>query len=258
MYTAFARVYDALMDTVDYPGWAAHYRRLMAACGVPGNGKCVECACGTGSLTILLARYGYQMTGVDISQEMLFHASNKARASGLGIPFVRQDMRRLRLHRPMDAVLATCDGLNYLLEEADVSAFFQAAWNALRPGGGLFFDVSTPAKLRTALGSQLIGYDSENITYLWQNTYHERSATVDLRLAVFLRQKDGSYRRIDEAQRQKAHSMQALTGLLQQTGFRNIHVYGDCRPEPPRENEQRWHFAALKPAELPVDQEAGR
>ena len=63
---------------------------------------------------------------------------------------------------------------------------------------------------------------------------------------------------IDEAQRQKAHSMQALTGLLQQTGFRNIHVYGDCRPEPPRENEQRWHFAALKPAELPVDQEAGR
>ena len=251
MYTDFADVYDELMADVDYRGWAAFYAGLMNAYGL-AQGRVCECACGTGNLTIPLARYGYQMTGVDLSQEMLFHASNKARAAGLGIPFVRQDMRKLRLHRPMDAVLATCDGVNYLLEEADVAAFFSAAWTALRPGGCLFFDVSTPAKLRNALGSQLIGYDSEEITYLWQNAYHERTAILDLRLAIFLRQPDGSYRRIDEAQKQKAHSMQTLTGLLQQCGFTQINVYADGRPEPPKENEQRWHFAARKP-QLPEE-----
>ena len=80
MYTSFARVYDALMDTVDYAAWAEHYKQLMEACHVPAKGRCVECACGTGSLTLPLRKMGYQMTGVDVSEEMLAAAMEKARA----------------------------------------------------------------------------------------------------------------------------------------------------------------------------------
>ena len=250
MYTDFAEVYDTLMSDVNYSGWADFYIAMMRAYGLRDGSRICECACGTGNLTIPLAKRGFRMTGVDLSQEMLFQASTKARAAGLGIPFVRQDMRNLRMHRPMDAVLATCDGVNYLLEDYDVSSFFSAAFEAVRPGGGLFFDVSTPYKLSQALGDRLIGYDSENITYLWQNQWHERTGIVDLQLCIFVKNPDGSYRRMDEKQRQKAHTVRTLTALLQQAGFSQISVFGDGRLDSPRETEQRWHFAAMRPVEL--------
>ncbi|MBE5769071.1 MAG: class I SAM-dependent methyltransferase [Clostridiales bacterium] len=248
MYTGFAEIYDDLMQDVNYEKWADFYAAMMAAYGIRG-GKVCECACGTGSLTLPLCRKGFQMTGVDLSQEMLWIAAQKARSNGMGIPYVRQDMRQLHLHRPMDAVLATCDGVNYLLTEEDVLAFFRSAFNALRPGGALFFDVSTPYKLQNTLGDRLICEDSENITYMWQNQYHESSATVEMHLCFFVKQKDGTYRRIDEEQKQKAHTIPSLTKLLRQAGFENISVFGNSSLDAPRDKEQRWHFAALKRAQ---------
>ena len=245
MYTAFSEVYDRLMDDVNYRGWAEFYAGMMNAFGITG-GKVCECACGTGSLTIPLQKLGWQMTGVDLSQDMLWIASQKARKAGLGIPFVRQDMRELRLHRQMDAVLATCDGVNYLLTDEDALAFFRAAHQALRPGGGLFFDVSTPYKLENELGNRVICEDREDVTYIWQNSWSPKNETVEMRLCFFVRQPDGSYRRIDEEQRQRAHQKERLTGLLHQAGFHHVVVYGNCRAEAPRPNEQRWHIAALK------------
>ena len=245
MYASFSEVYDELMADVNYTAWADFYRQLMAAYGIR-EGRVCECACGTGSLTLPLYKRGFHMTGVDLSQEMLFLASQKARSEGIAIPFVRQDMRKLRLHRPMDAVLATCDGVNYLLEDQDVLAFFRAAYEALRPGGGLFFDVSTPWKLRNMLGNRMICEDGEHITYLWQNSFSERTGIVDMHLCIFVKEPDGHYRRIDEEQRQRAHSRETLTALLQQAGFDRVMVFGNGRMEAPRPEEQRWHIAALR------------
>ncbi len=246
MYTHFAEVYDQLMD-VDYDRWADLYRDLLAGYGIGRGSRVCECACGTGGLTIPLQRRGYQMTGVDLSQEMLWQAAQKARKMGLGIPFVQQDMRKLHLHRQMDAVLATCDGVNYLLEDVDAAAFFTAAYAALRPGGVLLFDVSTPWKLKNTLGGQIICEDREDITYMWQNRFHEGTQRVDMHLCIFVKQKDGSYRRIDEEQTQRAHTAERLMALLQSTGFINVMVFGNSRPEAPRPEEQRWHIAAMKP-----------
>lgn len=246
MYTSFAEVYDQLMDDVNYERWADLYRELLTAYGVAGGRVC-ECACGTGGLTIPLHRRGYQMTGVDLSQEMLWIAAQKARRQGIGIPFVQQDMRKLHLHRQMDAVLATCDGVNYLLEDKDAAAFFTAAFNALRPGGVLAFDVSTPWKLENMLGSQIICEDRPEVTYMWQNRFDAGKGLLDMHLCIFLRQKDGSYRRIDEEQRQRAHTIKGLTALLHGVGFTNVRAFGNSRLEAPRDQEQRWHIAAMKP-----------
>ena len=248
MYTGFSEVYDELMDNVDYEQWARDYAALMAGCGI-SRGRVCECACGTGSLTIPLQRLGYTMTGVDLSQDMLWIASQKARDAGVPIPFIRQDMRNLRLHRQMDAVLATCDGVNYLLTDADAMAFFTAALQALRPGGALLFDVSTPWKLQNTLGQQLFCEDREDVTYLWQNHYSEKTQQVSMRLCIFQRQPDGLYRRIDEEQKQRAHTAENLTFLLQEVGFTDVRVYGNTPPAPPRPDTQRWHFTARKPEE---------
>ena len=173
MYQAFAELYDELMNDVDYERWADYYARLLSIYGIHG-GKLCECACGTGNLTIPLQRRGYQMTGIDLSREMLWQAAQKTRRQGLAIPYVQQDMRTLNLRRPMDGVLATCDGINYLLTEEDLGQFLKAARQAIRPGGALIFDISTPHKLKNILCKGLMGEDRENVTYVWQNTWHER------------------------------------------------------------------------------------
>ena len=245
MYQAFAEFYDELMNDVDYEGWADYYVRLLSIYGVRG-GKICECACGTGGLTIPLAARGFSMTGVDLSQEMLWQAAQKSRSAGMAIPFVRQDMRGLHLHRPMDAVIATCDGVNYLLTEEDLGAFVAAARRAVRPGGALIFDVSTPHKLKDVLCGGLFGEDRENITYLWTNRWSEKRKTVDMELTFFAREEDGRYRRIDEKQKQRAWDAQTLKEALWRGGFRAVSLYGDFSLRAATEENQRWHIAATR------------
>jgi len=245
MYQAFAELYDELMNDVDYESWADYYTRLLSIYGIRG-GKVCECACGTGALTIPLHYRGFQMTGVDISREMLWQAAQKSRKRGIAIPFVQQDMRTLNLHRPMDAVAATCDGVNYLLTEEDLESFFKAAYRAIRPQGAIVFDVSTPYKLKEILCAGLMGEDRERITYLWQNTWHEKQRCVDLDLVFFVRAENGTYHRIEEHQRQRAWDEQTLKEALWKTGFRTVSFYGDYTLNAPGDHCQRWHVAATR------------
>ena len=165
MYNDFASVYDTLMDDYDYDAWCAHYLQLMQM-----NGKkplrIAECACGTGSLSVRFAREGLIVTGVDLSNAMLRQAEEKARRWGVQVSFVRQDMKKLALTRRVDAVLATCDGVNYLTEEGDVKSFFAAAYAALKPGGMLCFDCSSRHKLETVMGDAFFGEERDGIATL--------------------------------------------------------------------------------------------
>ena len=246
MYTGFAEVYDELMNDVNYERWADFYTSLLWAFGIR-SGKVCECACGTGSLTLPLQKRGYQMTGVDLSQDMLWIAAQKARSAGMGIPFVRQDMRQLRLHRPMDAVLCTNDGLNYLKDGEEMLQFFRAAYDTLRDGGALVMDLSTPYKLQYVLGDHFIGDESEDIAYLWQNRYHAAQKCVELNLAIFVRQQGETYTRIGEYQKQYAHEASEIFDLLKTVGFEKIGLFGDKRMEAPKDHEHRWFIAARKP-----------
>jgi hypothetical protein len=181
---------------------------------------------------------------------MLWQAAQKSRKAGMAIPFVRQDMRGLHLHRPMDAVIATCDGVNYLLNEGDLESFLAAARAAVRPGGALIFDVSTPRKLKDVLcGGGLFGEDRENITYLWTNRWHEQKKTVEMALTFFAREEDGRYRRIDEKQKQRAWEAQELKEALWRSGFRAVSLYGDFTLQAATEAHSRWHIAATRSEE---------
>lgn len=242
-YSGFAGVYDLLMDDFNYPAWADYYMELLARAGVRPVTLC-DCACGTGSMSVEFARRGLRVTGVDISREMLERAGEKARRSGVQVQFVCQDMARLELPRPVDALVCACDGVNYLTTDGRASAFFRAAHRAIRPGGALAFDVSSPHKLRRVLGNAFFGEERDEAAYLWQNALEGDIVKMDI--TFFLREEGDLYRRVTENHRQRIYEADQLRSLLEAAGFSGIQVYGDRSFAPPGEEELRLHVCALR------------
>ncbi len=248
MYGSFAAHYDRLMDDVDYREWAAYLLELIALSVGPGPKRVLDAACGTGNLTIPLAKAGHDLTGADMSEDMLRVASEKARASGRRIPFVRQRLQDLKLHKAADAIVCACDGVNYLTEDADLAAFFASSCAALAPGGALLFDISSRHKIETQLAGQTYGEDRADLAYLWQNHFDGMSNILEMDLTFFVEHppKSGTFRRFTESHRQRAHDVETLIAALGKAGFADIRVYGFPTLTPPAIGCDRIQFAATK------------
>lgn len=244
-YEGFADLYDALMDDVDYDAWAEYYLSLIERQGVAPRTLC-DCACGTGSLSVRFAGRGIRVTGVDISGDMLARAQQKARRYGVMAMFVEQDMKSLTLPRPVDALVCGCDGMNYLTDDGQVTAFFKSAHAAIKPGGALAFDISSPHKLEKVLGNGFFGEERDDVAYLWSNRFDESSRTVIMDLTFFVREKGELYRRFTEVHTQKAHEPERLRELLAENGFADIHIFGDRTFTAPTPEEARVHIAATR------------
>ena len=240
-YSAFAAGYDRMMGDVDYDGWANYIHGFLREAGAK---SVLECACGTGSLTVRLGRMGYRITGADLSEDMLMAARQKALDAGLRfLPFVCQDMRRIALHKPVDAVISACDGVNYLLDGAE--DFFRSAYAALRPGGLLLFDVSSAYKLSAILANNTFAATGEDWAYIWENQYHPRSNRVDMLLTGFLKQGTG-YGRFEEQHSQRAYAEEELRSSLASCGFGDIRVYEAFTRDAPSPTAERLQFTARK------------
>ena len=244
-YDALARVYDALMDDVDYDGWADYYLKLTARPGIDLRHVC-DCACGTGAMSVRFAGRGLRVTGVDLSAQMLERAQEKARLNGVQAMFVCQDMCALSLPRPADALVCACDGVNYLLDDARLNAFFASARRALKPGGALAFDISSAWKLENVLGNGFFGEERDDEAYLWSNRWDADSKTATMDITFFVRDREDLYRRYVEIHVQKAHEPEHLVQLLRENGFVDIRVYGDRTFESPKPQEARIHFSATR------------
>ena len=245
MYSRFAAVYDLLMRDVDYAGWADFYAERLLERGVTAGAQVAECACGTGNLTIPLSRR-FAMTGIDLSEDMLNIAIRKAREMGRSICFVKQDMRRLKLHRAVDAVLCTCDGANYLMTEKQLKDFFRSAHTVLRAGGVIALDVSTEHKLKNVLGDNTLGKSDKDTSVLWQNEWEPARRRVHMQLDIFTRREDGAYDRAVETQSQQAWRQEELLDCLTGCGFGDIRFFGDRRVQAPEDTEHRIHITAIK------------
>lgn len=245
-YGRFADVYDYLMRGVDYDAWADYLVSLLTEQNVHPGDAVLDCACGTGELTIRLNKRGFVTTGIDRSEEMLAVAQKKARLMGRKIPFVCQDMRKLALHKPVDAIVCACDGVNYLLTKKDVNAFLTCAYQALKPGGALLFDVSSAYKLECVLGGQTYGEDTNECAYLWQNVYDPGSRLVEMNLSFFLPDGAGKYTRFTERHVQRAHTTEELLEALDKTGFINCRAYEAFTTNEAGAASERIQFAAAK------------
>lgn len=239
-YGQFAALYDPLMRDVDYDGWAAYLASFL-----PAGATVADCACGTGEITVRLARGGFRMIGVDISPTMLEVAAAKARKAGLSIPFIQQDMQNLLLHKPCGAVVCACDGVNYLNSFSGALRFFQAAHRALEPGGLLLFDISSAYKLAQILGCNTFAEEEGDCAYIWHNAYDEKSRLIEMELTFFQKEEGGLYRRFTERHIQRAHGQDELLDALKQVGFEAT-VYDAFAMEPPKTDSERLQFVARR------------
>ncbi len=244
MYTDLARLYDRLMDDVDYAAWARFYVALIEKKLGRRPLSVFECACGTGSLTAELAQYGFKLTASDLSQEMLEAAAEKLRKRGARVPLVRQDMRALEPPRRVEAIVACCDGVNYLDDEGALE-FAKRAYASLKKGGVLAFDVSSLEKLR-AMDGQTFCDERDDIAAIWRNSFDENTGLLTMEVSLFVEEESGLYRRMEENHVQKGRPAGEIIRILQEAGFAEISVYGDQTFEEPAPGCARLHFAAVR------------
>ena len=242
-YEALASSYDALTEDVGYEKRADFLEKLFRRSRIPVK-VVLDLACGTGTMTWLLTGRGYELIGVDGSEEMLAAAIGKS-GSVQGVPpiFLHQSMPKLDLYGTVDAAVCCLDSLNYLTDPADVRRTFQRLHLFVAPGGVLVFDVNTATKL-AALDGQVFLDETEDTYCVWRTAYSRGLCTYYMDL--FRRRSDGAWERGEELHRQRAYSVEELTAWLTEAGFGDIRVYGDARLRRPRENEQRVYFCCVR------------
>ncbi|MBC5647001.1 class I SAM-dependent DNA methyltransferase [Christensenella tenuis] len=245
-YGALAQLYDDLMYDAPYEDWSQYIIAQLCASGVEPGADLLEYACGTGNVTLPLAKAGYHVTAVDASEEMLFCAQEKTRKNALRVNYVCEDMCRFRLNRPACAAVCACDGVNYLLTDAELRRFFEQTYANLQEDGIFLFDISSAYKLENILGNEFYYDDGEDKTYFWQNRFDSERKTVTMELTFFTRQDGDIYERRDEIHVQRAWKSAEIEAMLCDTGFANIKVHGFLTGDEPCAQEERIQFQAVK------------
>lgn len=308
-YTDFARVYDELMDNTPYEEWCDYLVTLLEKHGGTKNdinvinrkvktadmsaadtvsesvGKnlaqerntILDLGCGTGTLTELLARRGYDMIGVDNAQEMLQIAIEKRERSGFPILYLLQDMREFELYGTVGAVISVCDSLNYLLEEPDIVKTFRLVNNYLYPHGLFIFDFNTVYKYAEVIGDTTIAENRENCSFIWENYYHEEQEINEYDLTVFVAegrneseagetaadaagqtacgQTAERFRRFQEVHYQRGYRLEQMKAFLFQAGLEFLEALDADTHEDVTEKSERIYVVARKGAKAKANQE---
>lgn len=270
-YTGFAQVYDAFMDNIPYDQWAEYLHGLLQEYGVK-DGLIVDLGCGTGSITERLAKVGYDMIGIDNSEEMLAIAQEKKmdyfdeeelfdedgnvneneRDKRLGILYLLQDMREFELYGTVSAIVSICDSMNYIMSEEDLLKVFKLANNYLEENGVFIFDLNTMYKYETILANNTIAENRKDCSFIWDNYYYPEERVNEYALSIYVREEEleeeleeeGIFKRYDETHYQKAYSLETIKELIQKAGMEFVAAYDAFTREPAKETSERIYIVA--------------
>jgi len=223
-YTSFAQVYDLFMDNIPYEEWCGRIVEILREYGID-SGLVLDLGCGTGSMTELLAQRGYDMIGVDASEEMLELAVEKRERSGHDILYLLQDMREFELYGTVRAIVSVCDSINYITEEEDLLEVFRLMNNYLDPKGIVLFDFNTVYKYEELLGENTIAENRPEGSFIWENYYDPKERLNEYDLTLFIREEEGLYRKYEETHYQRAYSLEQVLELLRKAGLKTLRVF---------------------------------
>ena len=240
-YTGFASVYDLFMDNIPYRAWCDYVTSLLKEYGVE-DGLVLDLGCGTGKLTRLLAGEGYDMIGVDLSEEMLEVALEHEMEDPKQILYLQQDMREFELYGTVRAIVSICDSMNYLEDYEDLVQVLKLANNYLDPKGVFVFDMNTVYKYREQLGEQTIAENREESSFIWENYFDENEMINEYDLTLFIREEDGRYSKYEETHYQKAFEIREVLEAVKEAGMELVAVYDAFTREPVKETSDRVYF----------------
>jgi ubiquinone/menaquinone biosynthesis C-methylase UbiE len=229
-YTDFASVYDKFMDDTPYEKWCTNIVTKLEEYDIR-DGLVLELGCGTGSMTELLAARGYDMIGVDSSDEMLNIAASKKEKSGHDILYLNQDMREFELYGTVRAVVSVCDSLNYLLLNEDIVTCFKLVNNYLDPGGVFFFDFNTKYKYETVIGDSVIAENRDECSFIWENFYDAEEGINEYDLTLFVRNEEASkegeelFSRFNEVHLQRGYTLEEIKDFIKEAGLEFVEAY---------------------------------
>ncbi len=244
-YFSLASCYDSLTSDVDYEKWADYYESVFKENGLKVK-SVLDLACGTGTLSHIMARRGFEVTGVDASPDMLAEALAKSAEPGdyTAPMFINQTMQELDLYGTVDAAVCSLDGINYLEDIESVKAVFRRVLLFLEPGGIFIFDVNTPEKLK-GLDGQVFLDEKEGIFCVWRAEFNDSERACYYGIDIFTKQ-GRLWRRDFEEHVEYAYSAPELENALISAGFEDVSIYGELKRQAPDNNESRIFFTARK------------
>lgn len=241
-YSGFAGVYDIFMDNVPYEEWSKYLISLLEENGVK-DGLVLDLGCGTGNMTELLAEHGFDMIGIDNSDEMLNIAMEKREKSGHDILYLNQDMREFELYGTVKAIVSICDSINYITDEEDLAEVFRLVNNYLDIDGLFIFDLNTIGKYES-IGDTVIAENRDEGSFIWENTYYEDEQINEYDLTLYIKDDNGKYDRYYENHLQKAYSLEKIKELLKQAGLKFVAAYDAFTKNPVQDNSERIYIIA--------------
>lgn len=243
-YSAFARYYDELTANIDYKKRGEYFHTIIQKFKQTKDNILLDLACGTGSISEVMANLGYDVIGVDYSDEMLGMAIEKKFDSGLNIQYLCQDMRQLDMFGTIDLTVCALDSINHLADLNDVKKVFANVAFFSEIGGLFIFDVNTLYKHRKVLANNTFTYETENVFCVWENTLNPETDEVKMNLEFFEREENGLYSRSSDGFSEKAYSEEYIERLLDECGFELVAKYGDDTFDAPTETSQRIVYTA--------------
>ncbi len=273
-YTGFAQVYDIFMDNVPYDMWTEYLHSLFMEYGIK-EGLVLELGCGTGNVTRRLSKIGYDMIGIDLSEEMLEIAREKEYNpddwedentvseddidenteltedyNPSTILYLNQDMRDFELYGTVAAMVCICDGMNYITKEDDLLKVFKLANNYLDKDGIFIFDLNTEYKYKNILADNVIAENREDCSFIWENYYDNEKKINEYNMTIFVKQEadeekeEESFVRFRETHVQKSYSLDTIKDLIDKAGMEFVTAYDAFTRMPPQNNSERIYVIA--------------
>ena len=244
-YTSISGVYDRLNDSFDYASYADYITRQIRRYEKTPTSLVLDLACGTGKMSLLLRDRGYDMTGIDISEDMLSIARDICYDKGISdILWLCQPMQGFELYGTVDACVCCLDSLNYLTKYEDLVSCFKLVHNYLIPDGVFVFDINTPYRFENVYAQSDYILECDGALVAWQNDYNKKSRLCKFYLSVFEEQMDGSYLRSDEIQSERCYSKKQILRALEDCGLEVLSIHGDFSGKEACDTDEKWFITA--------------
>lgn len=248
IYDLVAPIYDHVNKEIDYSKWADFIEEAVKKFGIPKTELVLDLACGTGSMTIELAKRGYDMIGVDLSVEMLNVARARAYDENVNskVLWLCQDMTEFELYGTVDLIVSCLDSINHLTSVYDLKKCFSLVKNYLNPEGVFIFDINGRGKFERVYADKSYVVEDGESFCVWQNFYNPKSKVCDFCITMFEENEDGTYTRSDEHQRERMYTLNSIKKSLAQSGLSFVGAYMSYDFETANDDCDRIYIIAKK------------